>query len=54
MKTPIKVLSAIGLVCWTFLCISAATGWMQVVAVDYCIVTGLLAFDSLFTIVCGE
>lgn len=54
MKTAVKVLSAISLACWAFLCVSAAAGWMQVEPIDYCLATGVLAFDSLFTIMWGE
>ena len=54
MKTAVKVISLIAMICWAGLCIGAATGYFQVEPIDYCIVTGLLAFDSLATIIKGE
>ena len=53
MKTAIRVLSAISLVCWILLCVSAATGHMQIEPIDYCLAVGLLAFDSLVVLMRG-
>lgn len=51
MKTTIKVLNLIALICWTGLCIGVATGVFEIDTFDYCLVAGLLAFESLFNII---
>jgi hypothetical protein len=53
MRDLVRILSAISLLCWASLCIAAAGGYMQIDTIDYCLVTGLLAFNSLVTIVRG-
>lgn len=53
MKTCIRVLNAIAFACWVLLCVGAATGNMQVETIDYCLATGLLAFNSLSVIIRG-
>lgn len=53
MKTFARVCGAIAFACWTFLCIAAATGYMQIDTLDYCFAVGILAFQSLFTSIRG-
>lgn len=53
MKTFTRVCGAIGFACWTFLFITAATGHTQIETIDYCLAVGLLAFQSLVTIIRG-
>lgn len=53
MKLFARVCGAIGFAGWIFLCVRAATGCMQIDTIDYCLATGLLAFNSLFTIIRG-
>lgn len=53
MKTFARICGIIGVVCWTLLCVSAATGHMTVDTIDYCFATGLLAFECLFIAIRG-
>ncbi len=53
MKIFNRVCGAIGFACWAFLCIAAATGHMQIETIDYCLASGLLAFNALFVIIRG-
>lgn len=46
MKTLNKICSGIMLVCWGVLCIMTATGAMTPDPIDYCLATGLLAFEG--------
>lgn len=47
MKWLSRACGAIGFICWSLLCIGAATGNIQIDTYDYCLATGLLAFSSL-------
>ena len=51
MKKFIKFCSWIGFVGWTFVCLAAATGAMEVGVVDYCIATGVLALTNMIDLV---
>ena len=51
MKKFIKACSLFCFVGWTLLCLSAATGAMEVGVVDYCMVTGLMALTNLVDLV---
>lgn len=53
MKTLNRICGAIAFAAWAFLCISAATGHMKIDTFDYCLASGLLAFDALFVIIRG-
>ena len=53
MKTFARICGAIGFVCWTVLCVAAAAGCVHIDTIDYCLAVGLLAFNSLFTIIRG-
>jgi hypothetical protein len=53
MKTFARICGAISFAGWTFLCVGAACGYITVEPVDYCIAVGLLAVNSLFTIIRG-
>lgn len=53
MKIFSMICGTIGLVCWSLVCIGAAVGWIDIEVVDYCFVTGLLAFQSLIIAVWG-
>lgn len=53
MKIFARICGAISLVAWTILCISAATGYMTIDPIDYCLATGLLAFGSFVTVLRG-
>lgn len=53
MKTFARTCGAIAFAAWTFLCVWAATGNMTIDTIDYCLATGLLAFNSLFIIIRG-
>ena len=53
MKTFARICGAIGFTCWIMLCINAATGHMSVDPIDYCLATGLLAFNCLFVVIRG-
>jgi len=53
MKIFARVCCTICVVCFTFLCISAATGHMTIEPIDYCLATGLLAFGCLVTVIRG-
>ena len=46
MKTFSKICSGIMLVCWGALCIMTATGAITPDPIDYCLATGLLAFEG--------
>ena len=46
-----KALSLFCFVGWTLLCLAAATGAMEVGAVDYCIATGVLALTNMIDLV---
>lgn len=46
MKVLSKICSGIMLVCWGVLCIMTATGNMTPDLIDYCLATGLLAFEG--------
>ena len=51
MKKFIKGCNLFCFVGWTLLCLSAATGIMEVDVVDYCVVTGLLALENVIELV---
>ena len=51
MKKFIKVCSLICFVGWTLLCLSAATGAIEVGVVDYCMATGFLALTNFVDLV---
>lgn len=51
MKVFIKVCSLFCFVCWTLLCLAAATGIMEVDVIDYCMATGFLALKCMFDLV---
>lgn len=53
MKTLARVCGIIGVVCFTLLCVGAATGHMTIEPIDYCMATDLLAFDCLCTAIRG-
>lgn len=51
MKNFTKVCSLICFVGWTLLCLSAATGAIEVGIEDYCITTGVLALTNVVDLV---
>lgn len=53
MKTCCRICGVIAFVCWTFLCIAAATGYWTIDVYDYCVASGVLALYSLFIIIRG-
>ena len=46
MKTVRTICSGIMLVCWRTLCIMTAIGAITPEPIDYCLATGLLAFEG--------
>ena len=53
MKLFNRICGAIALICWSILCVMAATGNMTIDSIDYCLATGMLAFQALFIIIRG-
>jgi hypothetical protein len=51
MKIFVKACNLFCFVCWTLLCLAAATGALEVDVVDYCMATGLLALKCMFDLV---
>lgn len=51
MKKFAKACHLFGFVCWTLLCLAAATGAIEVGVADYCIATGVLALVSMIELV---
>lgn len=51
MERFTKVCNLICLVGWTLLCLGAATGAMEVDAIDYCLATGMLALGHMADLV---
>jgi hypothetical protein len=51
MKKFTKACNLFCFVGWTLLCLSAATGVMEVGVVEYCIATGVLALTNMIDLV---
>lgn len=51
VKKIFKICSLLCFVCWTLLCLAAATGAMEVNVVNYCLATGCLALTNMINLV---
>jgi hypothetical protein len=51
MKRFVKACNLFCFVGWTLLCLSAATGVIEVGVEDYCITTGVLALTNMIELV---
>ena len=51
MRKFVKVCSLFCFVCWTLLCLAAATGAMEVSVLNYCVATGVLALMNVIDLV---